>query len=53
MDLETNEKRAQIRHLTILEPKFYQEVVKSAVDFIFENCDVQNIRLELFHIKDP
>lgn len=47
-----NEFRGYIRHISTLNMETLASAVELTINFIWKNMFCQNIRIELFHIKD-
>mmetsp|Transcript_31809 Transcript_31809/g.31100 ORF Transcript_31809/g.31100 Transcript_31809/m.31100 type:complete len:122 (+) Transcript_31809:846-1211(+) len=47
-----NEQRAFIRHISVTDIKYISKAVDQVVKFIWENVECQNIRVQLWHVKD-
>lgn len=44
--------RGYIRHLSTMEPKHMEIALDAVVDYIWRHMPCDNIRVEIYHIKD-
>ena len=44
--------RCFIRHLSTIDPDHMAQALELVVDFIWKNLPCENIRVEIYHIKD-